>query len=89
MRLRRTETQNEYERVIDDYITQGYAVQNRGQHSAVLKKKSYGGVGTHIVVALLTAWWTFFLGNALYAWYANYSADKVTVKLSDQDASAG
>jgi hypothetical protein len=39
----------------------------------------------HIVVALLTLWWTLGIGNVAYAAYKRYTADEVTIKVDAQD----
>lgn len=84
-RIRRTESRREYENLVDDYITQGYEVTERGENSAMLRKKTWGTMGWHILVALLTAWWTIFLGNVAYALMARYwLADQLLVRLEQQ-----
>lgn len=80
-RIRRVEDDREMERVIDDYITQGYQVKSRGERSARVKDKDWGSAFGHIVVAILTIWWTLGLGNVAYAVYKRYSADEVTIKI--------
>jgi RNA polymerase subunit RPABC4/transcription elongation factor Spt4 len=48
---------------------QGWEVEDRYSDGAVLIDRSVGAVGTHILVALLTVWWTGGMGNAAYAGY--------------------
>lgn len=85
MRIRRAETRQEFERVIDDFITQGYEVESRGEENARLKKKDYGSLLGHIVVFVLT-FWTFGLGNLIYALYKNKKADEVVVRIEPVDS---
>ena len=61
-------------------MTQGYEVLERGENSSMLRKKTMGSGGTHFLIALFTIWWTFGLGNLIYALIAKTSADKVLVK---------
>lgn len=84
-RIRRVDDQREMERVIDDYITQGYQVKSQGERSARVKNKDWGSALGHVVVALLTLWWTLGIGNVAYAAYKRYSADEVTIKVDAQD----
>jgi hypothetical protein len=78
-RIRKTTTVNEFESVIDDYITQGYKVKSRGESTANLVKA--GEHDKHILVALLTIWWTFGLGNLVYQLIPMPVQDDVLVRL--------
>ena len=78
-RIRRCENKQEFERVIDDFVTTGYQVESRGQNNALLVKK--GKHNKHGLVALLTCWWTFGIGNLIYALMPVKNEDEVLVKL--------
>jgi hypothetical protein len=43
----------------------------RGQSRATLRDR-YGSLSMHLVVAILTFWWTFGIGNGVYAVYRQY-----------------
>lgn len=59
---------NEFSSAIDDEIIMGWELKSRNDNVAILKKDgSWGSVGNHIVVFLLTIWWTGGLGNIVYA----------------------
>lgn len=75
MRIRKCDDEQEYERVIDDHITQGYEVKDRGERSARLKKTTFGSLGAHIVI-LIFFFWTFGLANAAYAGYKYWTDSK-------------
>ena len=79
-RIRRVEDEKEFERVIDDYITQGYSVESRGEHSAKLKEKQYGSLVAHILIFVIFGWWTLGISNLLYLGYKYLSGEEVTVK---------
>lgn len=79
MRIRKCQNQSEYESVIDDYITQGYKVQDRGQVSTKLKNSSWGSGWVHFFLALFF-WWLVFIPNVIYAFYKNSKADEVLVR---------
>ncbi len=83
-RLRKVGTKKEFESVIDEFHTQGYELLNRGESTALMRKKSWGSGGGHVVCGVLTGIFTLGLGNAAYAAYAHFNAEQVMVKL-DQD----
>lgn len=84
-RIRKARSEREYEEVIDEYITTGYKVQDRGQKTAQLMDAKYGSVLSHIVIFIFT-FWTFCIANVLWAVYNYYSnSDKVLVKLVDEN----
>ncbi|WP_231378808.1 hypothetical protein [Natrinema sp. J7-1] len=85
-RIRRVDDQREMERVIDDYITQGYQVKSQGERSARVKDKDWGSALGHLIVAALTLWWTLGIGNVAYAAYKRYPADEVTIKVDHDDS---
>lgn len=80
-RLRKVHSSKELDSVVDDYITQGYKVQSAGQKSTLLRKKQWGSIGGHLLVAFLTIWWTLGVGNLIYALIASSGSEKVMVKL--------
>ncbi len=80
-RLRRVQSQRELESVIDDFQTQGYALIDRGESTALLKLNTWGTGSGHVLCALLTFWWTAGLGNLVYAVCAHVGAPQVYVKL--------
>lgn len=64
-------TEERFRNKIDDLQEEGWKLEKRENNRAVLVKHRYGGLGGHILIFLLTSWWTFFLGNVAYAAY-NY-----------------
>jgi len=83
-RIRRVEDRREMEKVVDDFMTQGYKIKNEGQNSTLLKKKTWGSGSGHIVTAVLTVWWTCGLGNVVYAVFKNMTAEEVQVKVDGE-----
>lgn len=77
-RIRRCESQKELEQLIDDFVTTGYSVKSRGENNALLVKKKKKD---HAKVALLTVWWTFGLGNLIYALIPAQDEDEVLIKI--------
>ncbi len=82
-RIRRVDDRKEMERTVEDFLTRGYKIKNEGQASTMLKKKTWGSGGMHLVVAVLTIWWTFGFGNIAYALYKYLTADEVQVKVEE------
>jgi len=80
-RLRKVNSSKELDTVVDDYITQGYKVQSTGENSTLLRKNQWGSTGGHLLVALLTIWWTLGVGNLIYALIAYSGSEKVMVKI--------
>lgn len=82
-RIRRTANEREYERVIDDLITQGYVVVSRGELTANLIKR--GKKEKHLLVFLLTFWFTLGIGNLIYAILPNKVVDDVLVRIDQNE----
>ena len=78
-RLRRVGTKKEFENLLDDYHTQGYEIINEGENSVLLRKKSWGNAGVHVIVGLLTVG----IGNVVYALVAHYTAEQVMLKIDE------
>ncbi|MCP3033314.1 hypothetical protein LF817_18470 [Halobacillus sp. A1] len=85
-RIRRVGSIKEMENVTDDYITMGYQILSRGEKSIRIRQHGgWGSAGGHIITALLSLWWTFGVGNLLYALYTRYSGEKVLIKLVEKE----
>jgi hypothetical protein len=80
-RLRRVGSQKELENLLDDYMTQGFEIISQGQNTALVRRKTWGTAGGHVLWAILTAWWTIGIGNLVYALVAHYNAEQVMLKL--------
>ena len=84
-RIRKAKTQREYEQLIDEYVTLGYKVKERGELTCALEKVNYGSVVSHVIVAIISAWWTLFIGNVVWALYNYFSnSDRVLLKLEQE-----
>ena len=62
------------QRKIDDAKVEGWKLSKEQGERAIMKRPNYGSLGGHILIALLTVWWTLGLGNVAYAAY-KYFAD--------------
>lgn len=83
MRIRAVENKKEMERVIDDFITQGYSIKSRGEASAKMKQAEYGSIMAHILIFIVTVWFTLGLANVAYAVYKYYTGDEVLIKIEE------
>ena len=52
-----------------------------------MKKKDWGDPGVHLIIAVLTIWWTFGLANVLYAIYKGVNAEEVIIRIEDENRS--
>lgn len=67
----------DFERAIEDELVNGFQMKSQNERIALLEKEGeYGNFWAHIVIAILTAWWTCFLINVYYA----YRTHKKTAK---------
>lgn len=74
-----------FQRRIEDEQTEGWKISEDGDEKVVLFKAGYGSLGGHVLVAALTIWWTFGIGNAVYAAY-KYFAHRDTKVVRDNGA---
>lgn len=54
-------------REIDDALRAGWKIEDESPDRVVLVKRNFGDLGIHVVIALLTAWWSFGVINGVYA----------------------
>ena len=80
-RLRRVGSKKEFENMLDDFAIQGYEIVEQGQTTAMVRRKTWGSAGGHVLWGLLTFWFTLGLGNLVYAIAAHYNAEKVMLKI--------
>jgi hypothetical protein len=64
----------------DEYITQGYSIHSSGENTTIVRKSTWGSLSGHVLVAVLTVWWTLGIGNLIYA-LAVHKSDEVMIKV--------
>ena len=65
-----------FQQEIEDNQVSGWSLKSQNDNVAIMTKPgSWGSLGGHIIVALLTVWWTFFIGNILYALYVHFTSN--------------
>ncbi|WP_306056854.1 zinc ribbon domain-containing protein [Natronococcus wangiae] len=62
------------QREIDDLVAQGWRIEDEDRDRVVMVDREYGSVASHVLVAVLTIWWTMGLGNVLWGAY-NYATN--------------
>lgn len=80
MRVRNFETEKEARMFVDDKISEDYKILSEGANSIRIKKVQYGSFAAHILIFILTVWWTLGIANVLYAVYKYVTGDEVLVK---------
>lgn len=59
-----------FQRRLDEEYAEGWRVARDGETRVVLKNPQYGSAWVHGLIAITTVWFTFGLGNLMYAVYA-------------------
>ena len=59
------------QREIDDLVAQGWKIEDEDRDRVVMVDREFGSITSHVLVAILTVWWTMGLGNVVWGVY-NY-----------------
>jgi hypothetical protein len=63
-------TKDRLQNEVEDSVVAGWKLKSQNENVAILKKSGdFGSAGIHLIIAFLTIWWTFGLGNILYSTY--------------------
>jgi hypothetical protein len=75
----------ELQREIEDLRVEGWQLkEEQGENKAIMVRRKYGSLGAHVLVGLLTVWWTLGIGNALYAAYKYFGdSEKKVVRVNE------
>lgn len=66
---------------VDDAKVEGWKLKSEQGDRVIMYKPNYGSLGGHVIIALLTVWWTLGLGNVLYAAYKYFAhSDKYVIR---------
>ncbi len=71
-----------FQRRLDEEYADGWRIVRDGESHAVLRRPEYGSAWLHALIAVTTVWFTFGIGNLLYAVYAYLNSP---TKLLDED----
>jgi ribosomal protein L40E len=90
-RIREVQDKQEMQRVVDDFMTQGYTVKEEGTESILLKKKTWGsaaGIIVSLILMVIVGVFTVFIGflfswliPVIYVIYAHYNAPEVLLRI--------
>jgi hypothetical protein len=81
-RMQYVDNRKELNETVNHLISQKYEVKDSTPFSVTLKKRNYGSLVGHLIVLILTGWWTFGIFNLIYALCAKGDADKVEVHIA-------
>ncbi|WP_255194204.1 zinc ribbon domain-containing protein [Natronobeatus ordinarius] len=73
------------QREIDDLVAQGWRIEDERPDRVVMVNREIGSLASHVLVALLTIWWTFGLGNVLWGAYNYVNRSQRRVLWEDRD----
>ena len=73
------------QREIDDAIADGWQIESETPERVVLVRRNYGSLGVHLILAVLTGWWSFGVINLVYGGY-KYLNDSQRRVLRDGEA---
>lgn len=81
----RVADRRELDRSVEEFLVRGYEIREQGDASTRMKERDWGDAPVHILLAVLTVWWTFGLANALYAIYRRVTADEIEIRVETED----
>jgi hypothetical protein len=78
-------SKEKFQQEVEDSVVSGWALKRQNENVAILTKTGGWGSGAgHILVFLLTAWLTIFIGNFLYALYCRLtSGSELQIKVEN------
>ena len=81
---RKVDNRQRLNAAITEYKGLGYRLTDSSDRSARLVKHDWGRWTWHILVALLTLWWTFGFGNLVYGIYRRITTrEEVRIVIDD------
>jgi len=86
-RITEVQDKQEMQRVVDEFMAQGYTVKLEGTETTLLKKKRWGsavGIIVSIILGLFVGVFTLGIGFVIipaYMIYAHYSAPEVLLRM--------
>lgn len=75
--VKRVKNKKEFDKAVEDAEIEGWTLSSQGSNTAVFKKAGgYGSLAGHLIVLLLTGWWTLLFGNFIYGIVSHMSSGK-------------
>jgi hypothetical protein len=60
-------------------VEEGWRIEAEKPDRVTLVRREFGSPGAHLVIAVLTLWWTMGIGNILYGAYKYFSDSQRTI----------
>ena len=73
------------QREVDDLVAQGWRIEDENADRVVMVDREFGSLFSHVLVAILTIWWTFGLGNVVWGAYNYVNRSRRRVLWEDGD----
>lgn len=75
----------EFENEVEDKQAEGYKVESKTERQAVLVKRNYGRALWHVLIFVVTVWFTLGLVNLAYLLFAYFvQKDELTIKINQK-----
>ena len=68
-----------YRREVTAKVESGWRIEDETPDRITLVRREFGDLGVHVIIAVLTLWWTMGLGNVLYAVYKYFTESQRTI----------
>lgn len=76
---------NRLQREVDDLVAQGWRIEEETPDRVVMVDRAFGSAVSHVLVALLTFWFTMGIGNVVWAAYNYVSKSQRRVLWEDAE----
>ncbi len=73
------------QREIDDLVAKGWTIEDERPERVVMVDREFGSLVSHVLIGLLTVWWTMGLGNIVWGAYNYVSRSQRRVLWEHQD----
>lgn len=80
------ETNQGCRRRVTELVESGWRIESEADDRVTLVNREFGSATGHILIALLTIWWTMGVGNLLYGAYAYLTDSERTIVWKDSAA---
>lgn len=77
----------DYRRRVTELVESGWRIESESDDRVTLVDRQFGSATAHLLIAVLTIWWTMGVGNLLYGAYKYLADSERTVVW--KDAAAG
>lgn len=79
----------DYRRRVTELVESGWRIESEADDRVTLVDREFGSLAAHLLIAVLTIWWTMGVGNLLYGAYKYLADSERTVVWKDGRAGSG